>query len=143
MTTDGTISLIIWGDDEHRFKLALGQLRELQDKREAGAIEILDRFRERKWRVDDVREVIRLGLIGGGMAPVDAFTLINRYVDNRPIMESLPVAFTILATALLGPMDDQLGKAQTEESSKVEGSASPNFMVQEPRSDSRRSKRMQ
>ena len=133
MSADGSIE-ITWADDQHRFRLPIGGLRELQDKTNAGPAEILERFRAGTWRVDDVREVIRIGLIGGGKQPTASLSLVIRYVDGRPLMESVPVAFSVLAAALIGVPDDQPGKAEPEETAQPDGSASPSFMAREPRS---------
>lgn len=60
------------------------------------------------WRVDDVREPIRLGLIGAGMTPTDAFVLVSRYVDTRPLTENFGLAAAIILKSLSS--DDTLGK---------------------------------
>lgn len=124
MSADGSVTLA-WGDGEHKFRLPIGGLRELQQKCDAGAIEVMDRLRDRRWRVDDVRETLRLGLIGGGMTPVDALILVKRYVDDRPIMESVPTAFAVLMAALIGVPDDPVGKAEAEEPAPAGSSPSP------------------
>lgn len=53
-------------------------------------------------RLRDVYEVIRCGAIGGGASPLDAKTLVDSYVDGRPIAETLPVAWAILNAAIRG-----------------------------------------
>ena len=123
--SDGSGSLSLdWADGHHIFRLAIAQLRELQDKTGVGPAALFDRLASRQWRVDDLRETIRLGLIGGGMDPLDALALVRRYVDERPLLESVEPAWRILAAALVGPSDDQPGKegaptaaAETESSS--------------------------
>ena len=105
----GLISLD-WADGHHAFRLAIAQLRELQDKTGVGPAALFDRLASRQWRVDDLRETIRLGLIGGGMDPLDALALVRRYVDDRPLMENVLIAWRILSAALIGPEDDQPGK---------------------------------
>lgn len=85
MSSDGSVSLA-WADGDYRFRLPIGQLRELQDKCGAGPQEIYSRLMDGTWRVDDLRETIRLGLIGGGVDPVRALALVRNYVDppERP-----------------------------------------------------------
>lgn len=135
MSSDGAIEFD-WGDGRHRFRLAIGQLRELQDKCSAGPAQILQRLQDRTWRIDEPREIIRLGLIGGGMMPTQAIALVVRYFDERPFNENIIPAFNILASALVGVPDDQPkqgsseGKEATEET--TDGSASPSSMDQEP-----------
>jgi Phage tail tube protein, GTA-gp10 len=106
MSADGSIEFL-WADGLHRFRLAIGQLRELQDKCAAGPAQIMGRLADQTWRIDDIRETIRLGLIGGGKIPIDALTLTIRYVDARPWMENREIAFLILQAAVIGVGEDQ------------------------------------
>ena len=50
------------------FRLRIGELRELEDKRNAGSFELYRRLGDGTCRFDDIRETLRLGLIGGGVA---------------------------------------------------------------------------
>lgn len=108
MSRDASIT-IAWADGEHRFRLAIGQLRELQEKCDAGPAEIAARLSNGRWRLNDVRETIRLGLIGGGMAPGDAHKLTVRYVDERPWLESVQPAQAVLMAALVGVPEEPVG----------------------------------
>lgn len=113
-----------FGDGEHAFDLGdIGRLLELQDRcavgppsdrQPSGPLRILRRLEGDQWLAQDVRETIRLGLIGGGMKAEDAVLLVKRYVDGRPLAESRPIAHTVLLAALVGVKDDAAGKAQTE-----------------------------
>lgn len=114
MSRDASLSLI-WGDGEHRFRLPIGQLRELQEKTNAGPAEVLRRLTAGTWRVDDVRETIRLGLVGGGMTPESAYVLTVRYVDERPWGQNVAPAQAILLAALVGAPDEPVGKADAPE----------------------------
>jgi hypothetical protein len=89
-----------WADGEYKFRLSIGQLRELQDKTGVGPYALLSRVIDGTWKVDDLREVIRLGLIGGGLEPLKALSLVKNYVEGRPLMESLTPVKVILAAAL-------------------------------------------
>ncbi|MGH6862008.1 MAG: gene transfer agent family protein [Phyllobacterium sp.] len=60
--------------------------------------------------LSDIREVIRLALIGGGMAPVPALKLVEAYVDKRPLAENITLAMLIMEKAFFG--DDEAGKEQ-------------------------------
>ncbi|WP_454914983.1 gene transfer agent family protein [Xanthobacter sediminis] len=111
---------IPWGDGDHVFRLALEHLLELQEKTDAGPVELLLRIKGQGWRVQDLRETIRLGLIGGGKTPTEALVLVGRYVDRRPLLESVPVALEIITAALVTP-DDAPGKPAAE----METGASP------------------
>ena len=54
MSRDASISFD-WAGDERRFRLAIGQLRELQEKCSDGPMEIMSRLQGGTWRIDDVR----------------------------------------------------------------------------------------
>ncbi|MEO8531014.1 MAG: gene transfer agent family protein, partial [Deltaproteobacteria bacterium] len=60
---------LIWVGGEHEFALNIGELRALQSACDAGPEQILMRMVRQEWRIDDVCETIRLGLLGGGFAP--------------------------------------------------------------------------
>jgi len=93
---------INWADGEYSFALTIKQLIELQEKCDAGPPHILARLEGRAWHVSDVRETMRLGLIGGGMSPADALKLTMRYVDERPLGENVLIAQVILSAAIVG-----------------------------------------
>lgn len=104
-----------WADGHYTFRLPIGQLRELQDKCGAGPRVVFERLRTGTWLVDDIRETIRLGLIGGGQVkPIDARVLVERYVDPRPLSENVMAATSILLAAIVGVPDDQVGKEAAE-----------------------------
>lgn len=109
-TFDARVTLT-WGDGEHTFRLPIAQLLELQEKTDAGPLELFLRIHSGRWRVQDLRETIRLGLVGGGMKPAEAVALVRRYVDDRPLAESVPVALEVIQAAIAGPEDAAPGKA--------------------------------
>lgn len=127
MSRDASITFD-WADGTQTFRLALGQLRELQEKTNAGPMELLRRIDSGSWRIDDLRETIRIGLIGGGMKPADALALVKNYVDARPLQESVFPAQYILMAALFGTEEETLGKekpAETKPGAEMTASASP------------------
>lgn len=150
MSRDGSITLD-WGNDSHRFRLGIGELRELQEavngrRAKIGAPLVGPGT---LWRSlptydawpDDVREIVRIGLIGGGMKPVEALSLVRRYVDARPLAESSVHAQLILGAALFGPPDEALeGKDEAAETTTTTGSASLPSTETEPSSDGPQSK---
>jgi hypothetical protein len=123
MSADGSVTLN-WADGEHTFRLAIGQMRELA--------EAVNRPRlEMNWPVigpmtlwrltlssdawpNDVREILRLGLIGGGAKPFEALALVKRYVEDRPLLENMLAAATVMQAALAGVPDDPVGKPVAE-----------------------------
>lgn len=146
MSADGSITLT-WADGDYKFRTDLGGWREIQEKCGCGLIEIMDRLQDRRWRVDDIREPIRVGLIGGGMTPTQALGLVRLYVDQRPLAESIPIAMTVVMAAIVGlpddPADGDRSKKNDEpETGGTENSSSPGSTDPEPSSDSRRKKSM-
>lgn len=117
MSRDARIDLD-WADGAHVFRLAWAQLGELQDKCDAGPYMILKRLEDGSWRIEDVSNVIRLGLIGGGMPPAEALKLVRRYVEARPPMENVIPAHVIMTAALLGAPDDAPGEGDAESPAK-------------------------
>jgi len=148
MAVHGTIELD-FADGRHTFCVAkFAQIFELQDKcadkdGPSGPLKILKRLVEGSWTVQDVRETIRLGLIGAGMSAPDALKLTRQYVDERPWAESVPVARSILLAAAVGVPDDPVGKLMAEEAETGQATASsapPSTAPQRPLG-SRRGKR--
>jgi hypothetical protein len=64
------------------------------------------------WYRSDIRNIIRLGLMGGGMGPIEANRMCKTYVDDVPISSQMPnfqnpncpllVAQVILSAAVIG-----------------------------------------
>lgn len=105
-----------FGDGTHRFRLPIGQLEELQEKTGVGPFKLLQRLLNGEWHVADVREPIRLGLIGGGMEPLAALTLVRRYIDDRH--DWLPQSITarlIVMAAISGAPEEEPGKDDASE----------------------------
>jgi hypothetical protein len=109
----------------------VGQWRELDAKTGCGPMELLKRLSAGTWKIDELREVIRLALIGGGAKPVDALNLVRRYVDERPLAESVPVAQAILMVPLLGHEEERAkpgeGDRRGSENVRTDGSPSPEY----------------
>lgn len=116
-----------FGDDEHAFRLRIGELRELQELCDAGPPVVFARLGSASYRVEDVRETIRLGLVGGGMKAVDAMRLVRRYVDEIPAWAAnASLAYIILGASLFGPEDEAVGKPKAaKRGTKKSDSASP------------------
>lgn len=129
MSRNASINLD-FGDGAHAFRLAWGQLVELQEKCDAGPYVVLRRLMDGSWRMADIAETIRIGLVGGGMAPGEAIKLVRRYVEARPPMESILHAQAILSAALMGAPEEKPGEPEGEAesgstTSPTESSASP------------------
>lgn len=97
---------LAWADNTdpgYTFDLGhLKQVRALQEKTGLGPPVILARLHGDQWKIDDYRETILQGLVGGGMEPIKAAALVKQYVDDRPAAESLLVAQGILMAYIVG-----------------------------------------
>lgn len=100
-----------FADDDYEFRLGWGELAELQEKVNAGPYVVLQRVENGTWRIEDVSNIIRLGLIGGGMKPTDALAKVRTYVEKRPPLENLMLAHAIIMAGLLGAPDEPAGEA--------------------------------
>lgn len=125
MSRAGEIALD-FGGEERSFRLGIGQWRKVQEKCDAGPAEILARlapiFAAKQagltmqqimahgylgaWRVDDLREVILQGLLGANMAGPDALRLVRDWVEERPMLESVAVAYAIVLASVAGTEDE-------------------------------------
>lgn len=118
------------GDGQHIFRLGIGELRELQELCDAGPREIATRLAGGRERVNDIFETLRLGLIGGGMTPAKAKSMVKRYGEDRPLQESIPYAQAVILAAIVGASEEPSpGKAEAAEptSFQEENSASPPY----------------
>lgn len=70
-----------FGGRRRKFQLRIGEIGELEQACGAGLGAVYARVATMQWRLDDLRETIRLGLIGGGASPGEAHMLVRRYVD--------------------------------------------------------------
>lgn len=85
-----------FGDAEHSFTLTDPMVAELERLTETGIGALYLRATRNAFHLSDLVEVIRLGLIGNGMNPERAASLIETYARHRPIGEILPLALDIL-----------------------------------------------
>lgn len=113
MSRDAKIDLD-WADGHYDFRLAWKQLIELQEKCEAGPFVIEERLATRRWLVQDISQVLRLGLIGGGLEPAKAFKLVQDYVESRPPLENVMFARAVLLAAIQGAPDEKPGEHKGE-----------------------------
>lgn len=133
MSRNASVNLA-WADGEYAFRLGIGELEELQEKCDRGPFEIMQRLAAGTWRVAEIRETLRLGLIGGGMPPMEALKLIKRYVDDRPLAHNIQHASAVILAAVLGAPDgEKPGKARAAKikvpSSQTESSPLPPTMA--------------
>lgn len=151
MARDAAITLD-FGDGTYRFRLGYGELMELQEALDAGPWYLLAQFSGlatmmlnpvaiKGLSVKALREVIRIGLIGGGMKPGEALRLVRLYVEARPPDECVNTAYQVLLAALSGAPDADEAKKKAGDNpsglmtSPAESSGSPASLEPEPPSE--------
>ena len=125
MSRDASITFV-WGEDDRTFRLGWGELEKLQEACDCGPYVLLNRLHSGSWRIEDIREVIRWGLIGGGMKTGDAAVQIKRYVEGMPPAENLEAAQRIMRVGTFGASDETVGEqaAPNQEGTTVSPTAS-------------------
>lgn len=118
----GAVTLV-WGDGEHRFRLDLAGIEEIEAKCECSLFDIARRSsaHARDIKVRELREVLRCGLIGGGLDPAKAFVLVRRYLDERPLDESRDAAYAVILAGLARVEGDKIMEAAEGEPGEPKG----------------------
>lgn len=91
-----------FGDTERIFTLRTPQVIELERQTGVGVGALFARLAGKQFKLADIAETIRLGLIGGGCDPQEAASLIAAYVQDRPFSETFPLAIEILSFLWFG-----------------------------------------
>lgn len=111
-----------FGDAVHRFDIhahGFKFLSELQEKLSEGPMVTFRRLYSGQWRVEDIREVLRLGLVGGGMTPAEAHKLMTRYFEHSPLAEHAALALSVLSAAIVGRKSEDDPPATAVEAAAV------------------------
>lgn len=137
--TKGSVRVELeWADGEYSFALLVPQIEELEGisanpvtgKNGIGFGAIWTRVMDGGWYVSDLRNTIRLGLIGGGMGAVEANRLCRTYVDGVPVHgpigsmtpdSPLAVAQSILLAAVAGIEANDDGGEEAEKKRETVG----------------------
>jgi hypothetical protein len=90
-----------WLGETRTFRLALGQVEELESRRDCSVFELAERLARgfAGARYGDVEAVLGLGLVGGGM-PVREALKIARETSERSMAEDLAAARVVILAAL-------------------------------------------
>ena len=94
--------IAFFGDAEYPFCLTAKMTLELEKTTGAGIGALCTRVFNRQFSHSDISETLRLSLIGAGMAPERAASLVATYAIDRPIFESYPIAVAVLELVWLG-----------------------------------------
>jgi len=107
MAKHGEVTLD-WADGTYSFRLGLGEIEEIETKFDRSIFVIASALGERTARSTEISEILRIGLIGGGMAPPDALAKTRRYVDERPLEENRDTAYAVALAGLLRVHGDEV-----------------------------------
>lgn len=124
MSRDASVTFD-WGDGETTFRLGWGEIEKLQEVRDCGPYVILDRLHSGTWHVQDIKEVIRWGLIGGGMKPADATRQIRLFVEGLPPADNLEAAQRIMRVGTFGVPDETVGEPEAANPVESASTTSP------------------
>lgn len=127
-----------FGGELRLFKVRIGELRAIQAKCDAGPAEIARRLARGamalragpnaaigelvalglgEWKVDDVREPVLQGLLGGGLSPNDAANLVRQWIDERGfrgLIENVPLALELVVAGVAQPEDERVGEPRPQ-----------------------------
>lgn len=120
MSRDGSCEVPFNGKKTF-FRLAWRELMKIQEACDAGPYVVLDRLLTGRWKLQDISEVIKWGLIGAGVDTQTALDLVASEVEKRPPLESLVVAQRVLGAGVVGTPEEEVGK-KLEAASPEEGS---------------------
>jgi hypothetical protein len=133
MSRHGAVELD-WADGTFTFRLGLDQIEELEEKRDLSLFTLARRLSpaERDPRLADIRETLRLGLIGGGLKPVDAMVKVRKYVDERPIDENRDIAYAVVLAGLARVNSAEADPPGEADAAKTNASTSPRSEAPQP-----------
>lgn len=97
---------LVWPGGEHPFRLGISGIEAIQEKCDAGPNLVFARLKTGAWKTDDVRHVLRQGLIGGGMDPPKATRLVEDLLERANKHQLVVTAGEVLTAWLLGGTDD-------------------------------------
>ncbi|MFQ6550504.1 gene transfer agent family protein [Aestuariibius sp. 2305UL40-4] len=92
-----------WAGAERRFFLPLGCVLDLEEAcGKVGIGEIFLRVSRQTYFANDLYQIIKQGLIGGGMEPDEAKRLVDQRFDVRPYTDHIALAMEILLARVAG-----------------------------------------
>lgn len=106
---------IIWPGGSDSFRLGIGELRALEKACDAGCAVILARLLSTAWKIDDIYQPIRLGLVGAGMQERDATATLERALTLTSPYGLAVTAADILRRFIMWEGDDAPGEKEAGE----------------------------
>ena len=98
-----------FGDGERKFCLTPPLILELERVTGTGIGGLSRRFFGGEFKHQELLEVVRLGLIGGGESPQTAASLVATYATPLPVMELYGLALPIIETVMFGKATPKKG----------------------------------
>jgi tail tube GTA-gp10-like protein len=107
MSRDASIVLPFAASD-FTFRLAIGQWQKLEEAVDCGPVILIDRLYNGQWKVNDIRETLRWGLIGGGMKPAKAAEMVRDFIeDGNPLLPNLLIAQRVAQAGWVGAPEEE------------------------------------
>ena len=107
-----------WGDGTYLFRLTVPGMVELEGVCDAPMAVIFRRVHAGEYSVSDIRETLRLGLIGGGLDPTAPLQKIRTQFEDNIAEVGLayhhPYARAVLGGAMMGFIENPLAPATPE-----------------------------
>ena len=91
-----------FGDGDHDFRLEPDLIVELERVTGAGIGGLSRRFFVGDFSFTELTQVLRLGLIGGGMKPEEAHSLVTTYAARMSVTELYAVALPVIENVMFG-----------------------------------------
>jgi hypothetical protein len=111
MSRTGKVRLF-FGDGEHDFRIGVGEAEELDERFSVGLVTVQERVM--LVHVATIREVLRIGLTGGGMKPAAAVALVARHVRDGYFLDAAATAAKVIEAAVKGVPEDMPGEPDGE-----------------------------
>ena len=117
---------------ERPFDLRIGEITALERICDCGIFGIVQRIVRHEAKAADIRDTVRLGLMGGGLPEPEASALVRDNIDGYPLAHQLPLAADILMSVVNGlPPVEEDAPGKTEPEAPSSGS-SPAGTRQDP-----------
>lgn len=119
-----------WADGTFTFRLGLSELEELERKLDKSVFALASELGSRLSRSYEIKEVIRIGLIGGGMPPVDALAKVRIYLDERPLDDNRDAAYAVVLAALMRLKPEEIEPSKKAKASKKKNDQKDSTLAQ-------------
>jgi hypothetical protein len=118
-----------FGGEQRRFELRLGEIKHLEQQTGCGIGDIYRRLLALAFKIEDVRQVVKFGLIGGGVPEIDAEAMVRAGVDGFPISEPYELAKDIMIACFIGAAP---GKAKGPSDQDAPATSAPSTSPERP-----------